>query len=120
MKFNSCDCKLIDSPGNKSLWTLLGEGVSPGTFCWRRELLYDETSIRTLAVVMPYEDGMFHSLHVLRVKRSNKTFTDVSRPFWDWDGNLEKHTLSPSIACGPPQERNWHGYLKNGRLEACE
>ncbi len=30
---------------------------------------------------------------------------------WDWDGNREAPTFSPSINCG----RCWHGYIEGGR-----
>jgi hypothetical protein len=30
---------------------------------------------------------------------------------WDWDGNRERPTFSPSINCGGC----WHGYIRNGR-----
>ncbi len=33
---------------------------------------------------------------------------------WQWDGNLEAPTLSPSIKILP---NGWHGYLRNGKLE---
>ena len=35
------------------------------------------------------------------------------RPQWDWDGNREAPTFSPSINC----EANcgWHGFLRTGR-----
>src|ERR1700721_4305172 len=35
------------------------------------------------------------------------------RPQWDWDGNREAPTFTPSINC----EGNcgWHGYIRNGR-----
>lgn len=40
----------------------------------------------------------------------------VESPNWEWDGNWEAPTLSPSIqrrgAC------NWHGYLKKGVFES--
>lgn len=32
-------------------------------------------------------------------------------PMWDWDGNAEAPTFSPSINCGSC----WHGYIRNGR-----
>jgi len=41
---------------------------------------------------------------------------DKERPSWEWDGNREKPTLSPSIlrrACG------WHGFLRGGAWESC-
>lgn len=30
---------------------------------------------------------------------------------WDWNGNREAPTFSPSINCG----NCWHGYIENGR-----
>lgn len=30
---------------------------------------------------------------------------------WDWDGNREQPTFSPSINCGGC----WHGYIRKGR-----
>lgn len=30
---------------------------------------------------------------------------------WDWDGNREAPTFTPSINC----EGCWHGYIRNGR-----
>lgn len=43
-------------------------------------------------------------------------------PSWDWDGNLEAPTLSPSILTkyewGPQkEERRCHSYLRNGVFE---
>ena len=39
------------------------------------------------------------------------------RPFWKWDGNKEKPTLSPSIRCGGSEDNLWHGYLLHGYLK---
>ena len=33
------------------------------------------------------------------------------RPQWEWDGNRENPTFSPSINCGGC----WHGFIRNGR-----
>lgn len=30
---------------------------------------------------------------------------------WDWDGNRELPTFTPSVNCG----KCWHGYIRNGR-----
>jgi len=35
------------------------------------------------------------------------------RPQWDWDGNCEAPTFSPSINC--EKHCGWHGYIRNGR-----
>lgn len=49
------------------------------------------------------------------------TNTPVSgRTSWQWDGNREKPTLSPSIFVGmrdtPP---GWHGFVRAGVMETC-
>ena len=45
---------------------------------------------------------------------------------WDWDGNIEKPTLTPSVHALPiepyddyPSRVGWHGFLRNGRWESC-
>jgi len=40
-------------------------------------------------------------------------------PVWEWDGNKEAPTLSPSIRVlgGKDQPDRWHGYLRAGKLE---
>lgn len=39
-------------------------------------------------------------------------------PSWDWNGNREAPTLSPSISVkgGPDGAERWHGYLEEGKL----
>lgn len=34
---------------------------------------------------------------------------------WDWDGNVEKPTMNPSLYA----LKIWHGWVRNGRLESC-
>lgn len=46
--------------------------------------------------------------------------TPTKRHYWQWDGNVEKPTLSPSIGCGVRPNFDWHGYLRAGRFEACK
>jgi hypothetical protein len=38
---------------------------------------------------------------------------------WQWDGNRESPTLSPSILVEsvPNWNDGWHGFLRNGKLE---
>jgi Family of unknown function (DUF6527) len=40
-------------------------------------------------------------------------------PMWQWDGNREAPTLSPSILVmgGKDRPARWHGYLRAGKLE---
>lgn len=47
-------------------------------------------------------------LHLLPVNTTNK------KPAWEWDGNLEAPTLSPSILTGKGSSSICHSFLKNG------
>ena len=51
---------------------------------------------------------------------------------WNWDGNVDRPTLSPSIKLSKKKQENpddppekwreielWHGHLKAGQLESC-
>lgn len=38
------------------------------------------------------------------------------RPQWDWDGNRDVPTLTPSINC--ESHCGWHGHIRNGRCVA--
>lgn len=38
-----------------------------------------------------------------------------AHPSWQWDGNEEKPTLSPSVHL----PGRWHGWFRNGRMESC-
>ncbi|MBM2294691.1 hypothetical protein JQX09_22505 [Sulfitobacter pseudonitzschiae] len=41
---------------------------------------------------------------------------DGDRPTWDWNGEMSRPTLSPSVHnlnCG------WHGWLRDGYWESC-
>ena len=46
----------------------------------------------------------------LHVTPSEKT------PCWEFDGNKEAPTLSPSIRVGSRDDERWHGYLRGGKL----
>lgn len=42
---------------------------------------------------------------------------NVPNKMWDWDGNLDRPTLTPSINCTTPRDDGqpcWHGWLKQG------
>lgn len=42
-------------------------------------------------------------------------------PSWQWDGNMSRPTLSPSIWHAPRTGAayEWHGFVRNGRMESC-
>lgn len=134
MKFRSCDCHL--SP-DFDPWA---EDTLEGAFQWGSVLERDDPSVPCIKIVVPYDHpANCHSLHILKVVPSflKETLNEEGqviekkweplpgaviprhRPWWHWDGNKEKPTLHPSIACGIDAE-NWHGHLRNGRMVACE
>lgn len=43
----------------------------------------------------------------------------AEHPFWQWDGNRDEPTLSPSINCSdvPERECAFHGHLIKGELK---
>lgn len=49
----------------------------------------------------------------------------AGRPSWNWDGNREKPTLSPSInilqfdEAGNRTGEHWHGWLRDGVFQSC-
>ena len=115
MKFRSCDCRRIDLPLDGSRWTALLE-AGEGAFAFGT--LFDgRRSMTTIMVHIPYT-AMHDSVHTLAVHLAGES--RPHEPSWQWDGNSDKPTLSPSIACGQDGERDWHGYMTVGRLEACE
>lgn len=51
----------------------------------------------------------------LMLRESEHTASNLPRPerrTWEWDGNREKPTFSPSIDCGGC---GWHGYIREGK-----
>lgn len=48
----------------------------------------------------------------VRVQAGQKPATS---PSWEWDGNWEAPTLSPSVH----HVGHWHGWLRNGVWESC-
>lgn len=56
---------------------------------------------------------------------SLKRYGNSERPVWQWDGNREKPTLTPSILIyqldenGNVTGEHWHGYLTEGVFRSC-
>lgn len=93
-------------------WWNAGFDESPGP-------PYDPWIGRTLWVRMPYDRPQHaHSWHCFRIVLAGEP--PAPKPFWTWDGNVERPTLTPSIACGQPRGSAWHGYLTAGMIRACE
>ena len=115
MKFRSVDCQRRSE--EVDLWD---PAVPEGTFFWDTQQIGAET-ILIIWIKMPYEvTRSGHPWHCLRVRRKGDPERVPPEPWWEWDGDEDRPTLTPSIGCGPSEERDWHGYMTRGRLEACE
>ncbi len=40
-------------------------------------------------------------------------------PSWQWDGDIEKPTLTPSVHDNPQGTTHWHGWLTAGVWKSC-
>ena len=107
MKFPSIDARRVSSDHDGDL--------SPGEFCWGED---DDGNIQ-MAFMLPGDE--WHFLREITCYR--KGDPKPKSPAWEWDGNEDKPTLTPSISSkGAPDGKTtiWHGHLTAGRFEACE
>ena len=97
---------------------LFADDTLEGTFCYRRQQCDDWEGL-VLWVMMPYKHASGATpVHCLRLHL--KSESKPPKPSWQWDGNEDTPTLTPSIRCGPEGHTHWHGYITAGRIEACE
>ena len=83
------------------------EMKEPGCFEW---LIWDdEKHPRRLHFVCPCGCGAIGGV----VVRGDAT----KEPIWEWDGNLDKPTITPSIRF--LDKCCWHGYLTAGVFRSC-
>jgi Family of unknown function (DUF6527) len=50
-----------------------------------------------------------HASHWVRVKGP--------RPCWQWNGNVEKPTVSPSLNVGPGTSSQCHSFITDGKIQ---
>jgi hypothetical protein len=93
MNTQSVDCRRVPNP--------LPEGfeLKPGDFSWSDH----PGGRRVLYLCLPGEKHM-DAIPVTSVGTQSRV--------WNWDGNEEKPTLTPSIEV----KEKWHGHLQAGRL----
>lgn len=61
-----------------------------------------------------YPAGMIYACPCGCGTRGSLAFRPHPSPSWEWDGNLDAPTLSPSVH----HVGHWHGYLRNGVWES--
>jgi len=81
---------------------------------------------RQLWVVLPCEGGELHGIPI----KGPGSDPPADRATWNWDGNEDKPTLTPSILTWRSKDVNkpdtpdnreevWHGFITNGRAVSC-
>ena len=95
MNTESCDMVMVSYEVADSY------DMPPGGFCFRNN------KEGQLVMWLCFPNG---STSVIKIRPY-----EGSDPSWEWDGNEDKPTLSPSVnAVGC-----WHGWVKSGRLVSC-
>lgn len=61
--------------------------------------------------------GMIYNCPCGCGKTGALAFRPHASPSWDWDGNKERPTLSPSVHDLNGGKTHWHGYLRAGVWE---
>ena len=113
-KFASIGCTFDNDVDD---WMFEDE-VPAGTFGYdRRES--SRGPVSGVYIKLPYEHPAgIPADHFLPFYREGEA--PPESPSWLLTGTSECPTLRPSIACGPQDNLNWHGYLTDGVLKACE
>lgn len=95
MNTESCDMRCVSDEVAEAF------DLSPGDFCFKMT----REDQRVMWICLP--NG---TTSVIRIRPYSGP-----EPSWEWDGNEEKPTLTPSIyAIGI-----WHGWARAGRLVSC-
>jgi hypothetical protein len=83
----------LDKNGLKGDWCFLNDGTQ---------------------LALRYGDDPFTGLLILPIAAE----VMPGKPHWQWDGDMEFPTLSPSILVNayPGWNEGWHGFLRNGKL----
>lgn len=65
-------------------------------------------------IAIRFGEDMFTGLTIIPVSEN----TMQGKPHWQWNGNKDAPTLSPSILVhpNPGWSDGWHGYLRDGKL----
>lgn len=80
--------------------------LPPGACQWSEDQSGETAGLH---FVCPCGCGKTHAVTVNKGKKVEHA--------WEWNGDLEKPTLTPSIQC--LSACRWHGYLTNGVFRPC-
>ena len=95
-------------------WDDLNENGNLGDWCF-----FTGSDKNTyIAFRYPHQDTIGYSPEMMKDYRGEISHIPVSQgqkqtKFWLWNGSMESPTISPSINI----IGQWHGYIRNGKLE---
>ncbi len=105
MSRDSCDMVRIE-PSTEALL-----GAPAGAFFWGAETQSgSEQTYRVLWHKLP--NGWVGRLPIAPLP------SGVQSPSWQWDGNEDKPTITPSVLTRMGDEE-WHGFFTAGRMVSC-
>ena len=113
MQFRSCAMRRVQLP---TPGALVNDGED-GDFIWGTVEHPGKVDVLTLWVMVP----CIWRIHGIPVYRAGEQPPAIEQNCWEWDGDEDKPTLNPSISTSNIRgEQVWHGFVRAGRLEACE
>ena len=90
--------------------TCYGDSEAPGDFYW----IPAEDPSR-MSFICPCGCGDLCGVNVKPIEQLGHVI-----PPWQWNGDMDKPTLTPSIRIGGNNgTEHWHGYLTNGVFKSC-
>lgn len=120
MKFSSLDARRVADDFPISDYQEGDYSIRPKLKSWGDEPVFDDNHW-VMYVRCP------GCREVIRCDLSQDPQEDPRRgyegTYWYWNGDYDKPTLKPSIGVTHHEDKGrwrWHGFLTNGRLEACE
>jgi hypothetical protein len=115
MNTQSCDCRLVAGPDE---YYRPGDNDEDLHLARAGEFFFlphdpSNPTIEPEYIVLRRPDGSNGG--AIPIKRG----PNQSGAAWGWDGDREKPTLTPSIWWKSGDAREWHGWLRAGRLVSC-
>lgn len=105
----SCDCRHITDRDHETWYN--GE-QQPGDYMFEEGEDGRGGKATYLNCVLPTGAYVSLPLYLKGTKKPPHTS-------WEWDGNKEKPTLSPSVWHHGTGPREWHGFITAGRMVSC-
>lgn len=102
----------VDGEPQPGEWMIHDSVVSKARPACRPEPGEATITIRYFCVALP--NGLRCALPLRPVPQADQPINGGHH--WDWDGNEDAPTLTPSLSAG---RRGWHGWIRAGHMVSC-